>query len=553
MIIQKKLSWVIGIAAILSLFSSFYAEDPPDLVWTRDFDGGGNDVPWDIAADAEGNVYVTGYSWIGTDYNYRTMKYDSYGSVEWNRVYDLAGDEDLARGVALDPTGNVYVTGSALDPVEYEYYLFTVKYSNDGDIQDTAMFNSYQDHGYDVAINEQGDVYVTGMYHSGGFENQYRTIKYSPDFNIIWNDTIDHLRWDDPKAITADGEGNVYVGGSTRDDQADPYNFYTVKYDGNGNLEWDKEYDAGDDNEAEGIAADGQGNVYVIGRSYNGADYDFLLVCYDTYGSVQWFRVYDSGSGDWGFAVATDPAGYVYVTGAISSGPDWDILTIKYDPEGDAVWTKTYDSGSDDIGSGIAYGSDGFLYVCAGSGTSFGPSYDYLVIKYRHYAGITGRISGEGEVSGIEVQLSGDASGTTTTNTSGYYEFTDLACDGDFTVTPYWAGHTFTPPSYSYSPLAYDRFDQDFVCTEGIAEEPGSSGLTLDVTTHTDDAVIIEYSLPVSSRARLCIYDASGALVKTLPVTVGNHSITFDCGSGVYFVRLETPTHTLTEKLVLVR
>jgi hypothetical protein len=69
----------------------------------------------------------------------------------------------------------------------------------------------------------------------------------------------------------------------------------------------------------------------------------------------------------------------------------------------------------------------------------------------------------------------------------------------------------------------------------------------------------IELALPVAGAVRLSVFDMRGVLVATLldgPLPAGRHELLFDGGglpSGVYLYRLETPTFSQTNKMVLVR
>jgi hypothetical protein len=102
-----------------------------DTAWTKIYDGPGND--WDqansIALDSLGNVYVTGGSTGSTTgYDYATMKYDPSGNRLWLVRFDgPAHNEDFATDIAIDAQGNVYVTGSSLDITGDENYV-TIKY-----------------------------------------------------------------------------------------------------------------------------------------------------------------------------------------------------------------------------------------------------------------------------------------------------------------------------------------------------------------------------------------------------------------------------------------
>ena len=93
-----------------------------NLLWDVNFvtSAGSDDVPYDIASDSIGNVYITGYetSSFTTNYNFLTVKYDSSGSFQWEIIYSdsLGNSPDYGRKIELDMAGNIYVMGDANQP-----------------------------------------------------------------------------------------------------------------------------------------------------------------------------------------------------------------------------------------------------------------------------------------------------------------------------------------------------------------------------------------------------------------------------------------------------
>jgi len=215
--------------ATLGLFCTTLLFAQVDTAWVRTYNGPGNggDYAAAIAVDGAGNVYVTGYSATNAewpnDFDYVTIKYDAEGDTQWVRRYIGPGatgnNDDYALALAVDGTGNVYVTGHSPGSGTGDD-IATIKYLPNGDTGWVRRYNGAAndvDCGNAIALDGAGNVYVTGYSYDAVKSDDYLTIKYDPAGNIQWVITYNGpgSGGDYAKEMVVDDTGTVYITGNS--------------------------------------------------------------------------------------------------------------------------------------------------------------------------------------------------------------------------------------------------------------------------------------------------------------------------------------------------
>ncbi|MBN1898032.1 MAG: SBBP repeat-containing protein [Spirochaetes bacterium] len=272
----------------------------------EEYDSGDTDFCHGIVVDSHSNVYIAGFILNGILFNMRTIKYDPLWNIGWIRGY-TAGNHDEAWDIAYHNSGYIYVTGYTRPAAVLNRHFCTLKYHTNGNTIWTQTFDqgiSKDEESRAVAVDNSGNIYVTGIKDTG-IHKDYFTIKYDPSGNTIWTQQYDSGGHDEAFDIGLDNSGYVYVTGYR-------YNginkdWYTIKYSTNGNVIWSKDFDSGHDDEATYITLDNWNFLYVTGHT-NGSR---LTLKYDNQGNIIDYHRHDH----YIFGTAVNDQGFVYVLG----------------------------------------------------------------------------------------------------------------------------------------------------------------------------------------------------------------------------------------------
>ena len=362
-----------------------------------------------VAIDSSDNIYITGTSQganlfgknvtSGTTDDIFVAKLNSSGVVQW--VYAAGGTgRDRGRKIALDSSGNIYVTGYYWSTVDFgggnvtsngNWDAFLLKLNSSGTFQWVKSYGSnYNDLGRDVAIDSNDNIYMLGNYRGtvdfgGGDENgavngDIFLVKFNSSGVFQWVYTAGASAADDSRALALDSNDNPYITGSfsgTVDfgggniTAANTDDLFILKLNSSGAYQNIYTSNIFTTQKGKGLAVDSSGNIYATGTFSGTVDFgggnittsgnDIYLLKLNSSLAFQWVKRFardDGATGQaLGLAVAVDDDGNVYSVGQIAgnynlggqnvvSGGNNDAYIVKYDSSGTFQWSKTFGGGS---------------------------------------------------------------------------------------------------------------------------------------------------------------------------------------------------------------
>jgi uncharacterized delta-60 repeat protein len=248
------------------------------------YDGTSNsdDEANSIAVDNSGNVYITGFSKDTESVsgnNFCTMKYNSGGALQWVAKYDYASAHGSDRGevIQVNANGEVFVTGeSDADPsANSNYDITTIKYNSSGTQQWVMRYNGSEnlsDYPYAMNLTPSGEIVVGGKVRITTTNDDAIVLKYSGTGTLAWaNINSSSLGNDATMAVDIDAGGDIVA--AARIQNASLYNDIACwKISATGGTSFITTWSgiAGGNDEPSDIHFDPAGNIYIAGK----ADYD---------------------------------------------------------------------------------------------------------------------------------------------------------------------------------------------------------------------------------------------------------------------------------------
>jgi hypothetical protein len=530
---------------------------------------------------------------------------------------------DYARDMDIDAAGNVYVTGSFKNTVDFDpgsgtqefislgmLDIYILKLDAAGNLVWAKQIGSdYDDEGMNIAVNDSGEVYVTGYFNhtadfdpgSGTFDltaqlyRDYYILKLDTDGNFVWAKQMPGSQRESGLTIDIDSGGNIittgYIEGQT-DFDPDPnntnmlpslghYDLFIHKLDSDGNLLWAKTVRGNNGNTeafSKGAALDANDNIYVTGYfNRSNLDFDtssanellFSAVNEDIFvmkllanGDFAWAKHIGGSYYEEAFDLAIDSSG-LYITGHITGDVDFDPgsgsqnytaqaeadgFLEKLDLNGNFLWVKVLVPD---------YGVKMSTVFTDGNNVYTGGKFIYNHLVY------------DPDDNNVTFNETTGQNFFMKTGTDGSYQWvyytgggsslyngiiTNLIVDNNEQI--YMAGdfggnRDFDPTTTDF--MMSDNGWGDFFVEKLSQSVTGVQAQDFPVVTLYPNPAneILYVQTGTTGNIQCRIYDLSGKLIKKQDLTAGLQSINLPKLDGIYFVHLIFKEKTQTYKLII--
>ena len=369
-----------------------------NYLWAKSFGDENNNNTFSegqgVATDSNGNVVATGvfqgpidFDGDGTveigqnsnDYerDVYLVKFDSNGTLVWEKSFGDGGFLDSQRGIGTDSDGNIFLTGMFQGAIDFDgdgraelgdnydpskRHGYLAKFDSNGDYLWAKGFQSSDSNSSDrIAIDSSGNVYVAGQF--------IKEIDFNADANpdLIVNKGYMDIDEDDNYEEIGDRQRDAYV----------------AKFDNNnGDLIWAQAIGSSKNNSISDITIDNNGDLLISGEYENyiqfnqdddsiarGSEDPYIAKLDSSDGNLAWSQVFLSSDLDSNRQeIATDSSGNFFLTGGFQGSldldgdgtpeaighPNDDAYLAKFDSSGNVVWAKSFSGTQDRYGAGVA-------------------------------------------------------------------------------------------------------------------------------------------------------------------------------------------------------
>ena len=390
-----------------------------------------NDLASALKIQTDGKILVAGNSLNNSNYDFSLARYNPNGSLDTTFgtggkvTTPIGSSDDYASALAIQADGKILLTGYSWNGSNFDFAL--VRYDTNGNLDSsfgtggivTTDFNATSDAAYDLKIQTDGKIVVTGDTFNGtswdiGLVRYTTTGLLDTAFDTDGKVSTSIGSSDDfARALGIQTDGKIVVAGSSANGVNANGNIADVallRYTTTGALDTTFDTDGilttpfgvGDDYaDALGIQTDGK--IVIAGSSDNGSSFDFALARYNTNGALDTTFgtagkvITDfTANFDQANALTIQTGGKIVVAGYSDNGSNYDFALVRYGTNGSL--DTTFGTGGKvttgfssklaataigiPIQNALAIQSDGKIVMVGRSSNLSNTTYDFGLARY---------------------------------------------------------------------------------------------------------------------------------------------------------------------------
>jgi hypothetical protein len=536
------------------------------LQWSQTFGGSSPDYGSCVRQTDDGGYIITGktFSSGAGGGDVYLVKTDGSGVLTWQQPF--GGSSPDSGACVVQTSGGDYVVAGHTYSFGAGYTdVYLVKVDGAGALIWSQTFGgSSADYGYGVDETAAGGFIITGKTYSfGSGATDVYLIETNSSGIANWSQTFGGSSFDCGRSVQQTSDGGYIIAGHTYSYGAGSCDFYLVKTDAAGNLQWQQTYGGSSPDSACSVMQTADGGYVVAGVSYSygAGSSDFYMVKTDDAGNMEWDQTFGGTSPDYGCSVRQCAdwnyilTGYTYSYGAGSC----DVYLVKFHP----------------ITISLAPVSPPIVIPAAGGSFDFDveiENYTTAVLSFDAWTVVD--LPGVGwfekiNANNLTIPPAATITATLTQSVPAYAPF------GTYTYYGFIGDYQWIVGDYDYfdfekeGPVADDLGSlEGWLCSgewfdarmpEMKVSVPESFAATSAYPNPFNPTTALSIQLSEFSHVNLAVYDISGRKVAELVNgwrDAGVHEVTFDGSdlpSGVYFARFTAGDYQQTRKLLLVK
>jgi hypothetical protein len=356
--------------------------------WSQTYGGTGEEQAFFVNQTADGGYALAGItdSFGAGNYDFWLVKTDESGNMQWNYTYGGTNNE-MAYCALVAHDGGYALTGYTRSFGAGGPDVWLVKTDISGSMEWNKTYGGTQDdYAYSIIQTDDGGYALVGKTKSYGMgDENFWLIKTNSSGDVEWSKAYGGLADDDARSVIQTSDGGYALAGTTYVSWGQSNDFWLVKTDSSGNMEWNMTYGGEQYDYALSVVQTADDGYALAGHteSFGAGNVNFWLIKTDSSGNHLWNKTY--GGTQYNYLtslIQTSDGGYALggYTDCFGAGAH-DFWLVKTNSSGNAQWNMTYGGTLAEYALSMIQTSDGG-YALAGCTGSFGSGEsDFWLVK----------------------------------------------------------------------------------------------------------------------------------------------------------------------------